>query len=179
MRWARHNIRWAPNVRAMAILQLLLGNIGVPGGASTRCAASRTCKARRTWRSCSTTAGLFGLPSDAQADLKTYNAKFDATSYWSNGPRFFVSLTKAWFGDAATKGNDYAFQYLPRPAATIPGLRCLRRCTRQNSGLICMVRIRLSAAQCPARTRRPGQTQWMVVMDLFGRDSLFLARPRR
>jgi formate dehydrogenase major subunit len=35
-------------------------------------------------------------------------------SYWQNYPKFFVSLQKAWWGDAATKENDWAFDYLPK-----------------------------------------------------------------
>ena len=30
-------------------------------------------------------------------------------SYWQNYPKFFVSLQKAWWGDAATADNDWAF----------------------------------------------------------------------
>ena len=34
--------------------------------------------------------------------------------YWVNKPKFVVSLLKAWWGDAATKDNDYAYDYLPK-----------------------------------------------------------------
>ena len=35
-------------------------------------------------------------------------------SYWQNYPKFFVSLQKAWWGNAATVGNDWAYDYLPK-----------------------------------------------------------------
>ena len=35
-------------------------------------------------------------------------------SYWQNYPKFFVSLQKAWWGDAATAENNWAFDYLPK-----------------------------------------------------------------
>src|SRR5205807_6097048 len=38
----------------------------------------------------------------------------NATSYWVNFPKFIVSQLKAWFGDAATAANDYAYDYLPK-----------------------------------------------------------------
>src|SRR5207237_4586382 len=37
-----------------------------------------------------------------------------ATSYWSNFPKFIVSQLKAWYGNAATQTNDYAYDYLPK-----------------------------------------------------------------
>ena len=35
-------------------------------------------------------------------------------NYWSNTPKFAVSLLKAMYGDAARKENDWAFDYLPK-----------------------------------------------------------------
>jgi formate dehydrogenase major subunit len=35
-------------------------------------------------------------------------------SYWQNYAKFHVSFMKAWWGDAATKDNDWAFDYLPK-----------------------------------------------------------------
>ena len=34
--------------------------------------------------------------------------------YWSNLPKFMVSLLKAWYGDAATPENDFCFDHLPK-----------------------------------------------------------------
>ena len=36
------------------------------------------------------------------------------TGWWSEFPKYAVSLLKAWFGDAATKANDFCFDYVPR-----------------------------------------------------------------
>src|SRR5262249_56851073 len=41
-------------------------------------------------------------------------AETSATSYWSNFPKFIVSQLKAWFGDAATAENGYAYDFLPK-----------------------------------------------------------------
>jgi formate dehydrogenase major subunit len=35
-------------------------------------------------------------------------------NYWSNTPKFHVSLMKAWWGPAATAENNWAFDYLPK-----------------------------------------------------------------
>ncbi len=39
---------------------------------------------------------------------------WESFNYWSNTPKFAVSLLKAFYGDAATKENDWAFHYLPK-----------------------------------------------------------------
>src|SRR6185437_154420 len=36
------------------------------------------------------------------------------TGYWANYNKFIVSLLKAWYGPAATKHNDFHFDWLPR-----------------------------------------------------------------
>src|SRR5262249_32880129 len=37
-----------------------------------------------------------------------------ATSFWENMPAFLVSQLKAWYGEAATKDNDFAYDWLPK-----------------------------------------------------------------
>ena len=40
----------------------------------------------------------------------------DAVNYFgTNYHKFLVSLSKAWYGDAATAANEYAFDYYPKP----------------------------------------------------------------
>ncbi len=39
---------------------------------------------------------------------------FQEAGWWVHYPEYFVSLMKAWYGDAATEENDYAFNYLPK-----------------------------------------------------------------
>lgn len=65
--------------------------------------------------------GYLSLPKDAEQDLQGY---LDARatkplrpgqmSYWQNYPKFFVSMQKAWWGDAATAENQFAYHYLPK-----------------------------------------------------------------
>ena len=44
----------------------------------------------------------------------TSNYESYPTGYWANYRKFIVSLLKAWYGDAATKENDFHFDWLPR-----------------------------------------------------------------
>jgi formate dehydrogenase major subunit len=51
-------------------------------------------------------------PHDTLGDY--ISAETSATSYWSNFPKFIVSLLKSWFGDAANADNGYCYEYLPK-----------------------------------------------------------------
>jgi formate dehydrogenase major subunit len=65
--------------------------------------------------------GYMTLPHEAEQNYADYVGKRAVkplrpkqTSYWQNYPKFHVSLMKAWYGDAATKENDWAYDYLPK-----------------------------------------------------------------
>ena len=60
--------------------------------------------------------GYMATPSEAaHPTLKDYlDKETPKASFWINKPKFFVSLLKAFWGDAATKENDFAYDYLPK-----------------------------------------------------------------
>ena len=68
--------------------------------------------------------GYLKMPNPNDADLATFLKRttptaskpgvWDSFNYYSNTPKFAVSLLKAFYGDAATKQNDFAFNYLPK-----------------------------------------------------------------
>jgi len=105
-------------VRAAAILQLLLGNIGRPGGGIL------ALRGHASIQGSTDVPTLFDLlpgylphPAVSRGDdtLDAYlRQSAPKGGYWSNAPRFMVSLLKAWYGDAATKENDYAYQWIPK-----------------------------------------------------------------
>src|SRR5205085_8260939 len=48
-------------------------------------------------------------------DLRGFvDAESSPTGYWGHMDAYLTSLLKAWWGDAATAGNDHCFDYLPR-----------------------------------------------------------------
>jgi len=105
------------NVRATAMLQLLLGNIGIAGGGVNAQRGESNVQG-------STDQGMLynyypGYLNSANAaihpTLKDYLEKeTPKTSYWSNKPKFFISMLKAWYGEKATKENDFCYDYLPK-----------------------------------------------------------------
>jgi formate dehydrogenase major subunit len=105
-------------IRAAAILQLLLGNIGRPGG------GIMALRGHASIQGSTDVPTLFDLlpgylphPSVVKGDdtLEKYMRESGVRGgYWSNLPKFMVSLLKAWYGDAARKENDYGYQWIPK-----------------------------------------------------------------
>ena len=122
--WTQHTFG-TQIIRAAAILQLLMGNVGRAGG------GVNALRGHSNIQGATDMAGIFDIlpgylkmPAPDDVDLATYlkrttptsskPAEWDSFNYWSNTPRFAVSLLKALYGDAARKENDWAFHYLPK-----------------------------------------------------------------
>lgn len=105
------------NVRAVATLQLLLGNIGIAGGGVNAQRGESNVQGSTDFAMLfHLIPGYLGTPTaSSHPTLKAYNDKETPSSgYWSNKPKFLASLLKAFWGDNATRGNDLAYDYLPK-----------------------------------------------------------------
>ena len=143
--WTQHSIG-AQNIRTLAIIQLLLGNIGMAGGGVN------------ALRGHSNIQGLtdLGLLSDqlpgymnlAKDDETTRNAYLDKrtpkplrpaqVNYWYNYSKFHTSLLKAWYGKAATAENDFCYDWLPKIDQVYDGLRAFDRMDQgKMTGYVC------------------------------------------
>lgn len=119
--WTQHTVG-SQNIRAMACIQLLLGNMGMPGGGINALRGHSNIQGLTDLGVMShLLPGYLGLPVEAETDLKTYLQKRTPKplrpgqmNYWQNYPKFMVSLLKAWYGPAANKDNDFAYDYLPK-----------------------------------------------------------------
>lgn len=119
--WTQHSIG-SEMIRTGAIVQLLLGNIGVAGGGMNALRGHSNIQGLTDLGLLSNSlTGYLSLATDAEQDLETYYKpralkplRPNQMSYWQNYPKFFVSLQKAWWGDAATAENSWAFHYLPK-----------------------------------------------------------------
>jgi len=105
------------NVRCMAMVQLLLGNTGRPGG------GVNALRGESNVQGSTDMALLFHIipaymntPNAAKhSDLAEYLEKETPTGgYWVNKPKFLISLLKAWWGDKATQSNDFRYDFLPK-----------------------------------------------------------------
>jgi formate dehydrogenase major subunit len=119
--WTQHSVG-SEMIRAGAIVQLLLGNIGIAGGGMNALRGHSNIQGLTDLGLLSNSLpGYLSLPTEAEQDLDTYYKpralkalRPNQMSYWQNYPKFFVSLQKAWWGNAATKENNWAFDYLPK-----------------------------------------------------------------
>ena len=119
--WTQHS-QGTEMIRTAAIMQLLLGNIGVAGGGMNALRGHSNIQGLTDLGLLSQSlTGYLTLPRETEQDLETYYKpralkplRPNQMSFWQNYPKFFVSLQKAWWGNAATKENDWAFNYLPK-----------------------------------------------------------------
>ena len=119
---ATHHTNGTQIIRSYAILQLLLGNIGIAGGGIN--AMRGESNVQGSTDMCLLSHILPGyLPVVRHTDdsLQTYLDRVTPTSndplslnWWKNTDKYIVSLLKAWWGDAATPDNDFAFHFLPK-----------------------------------------------------------------
>jgi formate dehydrogenase major subunit len=122
--WTQHTFG-SQIIRTAAMIQLLLGNVGRAGG------GVNALRGHSNIQGATDMAGLFDslsgylkAPIPTDTDLATYlkritpgtskPAPWDSFNYYSNTPKFAVSLLKAMYGSAATKENGFAFDYLPK-----------------------------------------------------------------
>jgi formate dehydrogenase major subunit len=108
------------NIRALCMLQLLLGNVGRPGGGVVALRGHANVQGATDLEVLyHELPGYLPMPlRDAHPDLMTYLEKETPKGgYWVNRPKFMVSLLKAFFGDAATKDNEYGYHWLPKRAS--------------------------------------------------------------
>jgi formate dehydrogenase major subunit len=122
--WTQHSTG-VQMIRAGAVLQLLLGNVGRPGG------GMNAFRGHSNIQGATDTAGTFEIlpgylktPTGPLATLQAYyeNAvpttmnkqAWASMNYWTNYPKFMVSLLKAAWGKAATKDNDWGYEWLPK-----------------------------------------------------------------
>jgi len=121
MGWTQHTVG-TQNIRTMAIIQLLLGNMGMAGGGVNALRGESNVQG-------STDHGiLFHIlpgylptPKAVWTDLKTYIEKNTpqtkdtrSVNWWSNRGKYITSYLKAVYGNNATKDNDFAYAWLPK-----------------------------------------------------------------
>ena len=114
--WTQHTIG-SQYIRAASILQLLLGNIGRPGGGVMAMRGHASIQGSSDIPTLfDTLPGYIPMPhAHAHENLEEF-IKADSAhrGFWNHMDTYMVSLLKAWWGDAATSENDYCFDYLPR-----------------------------------------------------------------
>jgi formate dehydrogenase major subunit len=119
--WTQHSIG-SQMIRQGAMVQLLLGNIGVSGGGMNALRGHSNIQGLTDLGLMTQLLpGYINLPVDSEQTWDQFIAaralkplRPNQLSYVQNTDKFMVSLMKAWWGDAATAGNHWAYDYLPK-----------------------------------------------------------------
>ena len=114
--WTQHTIG-VQYIRTAAIIQLLLGNIGRPGGGIMALRGHASIQGSTDVPTLyNILPGYMPMPqARADDDLDGYVRRNEAPAgFWGNLSDYLVSLLKAWWGEHATAENDFCFDYVPR-----------------------------------------------------------------
>ena len=113
--WTQHSVG-VQYIRTAAIIQLLLGNIGRPGGGIMALRGHASIQGSTDIPTLyNLLPGYLPMPkAKSDATLADYCRNNESPSgWWGEFPKYFVSLMKAYFGGAAQKENDWCYDYLP------------------------------------------------------------------
>jgi formate dehydrogenase major subunit len=114
--WTQHTVG-VQNVRAASIIQMLLGNMGRPGGGIMALRGHANIQGSTDIPTLyNILPGYIPMPRPAaDSSLEKFiDLNSPDTGAWGNLRNYAVSMLKAWWGDAATDANAYCFDYLPR-----------------------------------------------------------------
>lgn len=111
----------AQNTRAMSVLQLLLGNVGIPGGGVNALRGEPNVQG-------ATDMGMmvnehpaylkWANTTDRSSLRKWLESQTYSNGYYTNKPKFLISSLKEWFGENATFENDYGYDWWPKVPAS-------------------------------------------------------------
>src|SRR5690554_4928045 len=119
--WTQHSVG-SQNIRTMAMIQLLLGNMGRPGGGVNALRGHANVQGITDMNAYSEVlSGYMLAPTDDDPTRDVYLAKRtprplrpNQMNFPQNFPKWFTSLMKAYYGDAATAENDFAYDWVPK-----------------------------------------------------------------
>jgi formate dehydrogenase major subunit len=173
--WTQHS-KGSQNIRGMAMLQLILGNIGVRGGGMNALRGHSNIQGLTDIGLMSNLLpGYLTLPNQKEVDFDTYMStrgfkplRPDQMSYWQNYKKFFVSFLKSMWGEAATPENHFAYDWLPK--MDVPAYDVLRAFELMHqgkmNGYICQgFNPLLSAPNRKKCTEALSKLKFLVTMD--------------
>jgi formate dehydrogenase major subunit len=173
--WTQHTTG-VQNIRTAAIVQQLLGNIGRPGGGILALRGHASIQGSTDIPTLyNILPGYLPMPHTlSYPKLKNFiDANTSPTGWWGKFEAYWVSLMKAYFGEHATKENDWLFEELPRVDSDNSAYFTVRQMLEGN------VRGYIIAGENPAvghangRAHRLGlaKLDWLVVRDLVEIES--------
>jgi formate dehydrogenase major subunit len=171
--WTQHSVG-VQYIRTGAIIQLLLGNIGRPGG------GIMAMRGHANIQGATDIPTLFNLlpgylPMPHHARHETFRNWIDSIrhpgqkGFWSNAEAYAASLLKAYWGEAATPQNDYCYDYLPRMTGDHGTYRQVLDMIDGKIKGYFLVGENPAVGSAHGKAQRLGMANldWLVVRDLF------------
>lgn len=143
--WTEHSVG-TQNIRSMAIIQQLLGNMGMAGGGINALRGHANVQGITDMCLYSDTLpGYLGAPLDSDLDRKTYLEKRtpkalrpNQMNFPQNFPKWWTSLMKSWYGKEATAENDFCYDWLPKKDVSYDVLAMFDRMYQgKMTGFVC------------------------------------------
>lgn len=143
--WTEHSVG-TQNIRSMAIIQQLLGNMGLAGGGIN--ALRGHSNVQGITDQClysDALPGYLGAPLDSDLDRKSYLEKRtpkamrpNQMNFMQNYPKWWTSLMKSWYGKEATPENDFCYDWLPKKDVSYDVLAMFDRMYQgKMTGFVC------------------------------------------
>src|ERR1700751_614350 len=172
--WTQHSVG-SQMIRAGAMMQLLLGNIGAAGGGMNALRGHSNIQGLTDLGLLSNLLpGYLTLPGEKEQEYDKYIAaraykplRPNQLSYWQNYSKFHVSLMKAWWGDAATAENRWCYDYMPKLDKGYDMLQTFELMSQgKMNGYICQGFNPLAAAPNKAKMNAAlAKLKFLVIMD--------------
>lgn len=172
--WTHHSTG-AQTIRTGAMVQLLLGNMGIAGGGMNALRGHSNIQGLTDLGLMSNLLpGYMTLPNEGEQDFDAYIAaratkplRPNQLSYWSNYRKFHVSFMKTWWGDFATADNNYAFDYLPKLDKPYDLMQAIENMHQgKMTGYICQgFNVLASAPNKQKVTEALSKLKFLVIMD--------------
>jgi formate dehydrogenase major subunit len=168
--WTQHTVG-VQYIRAAAIVQLLLGNIGRPGGGIMALRGHASIQGSTDIPTLyNILPGYLPMPhTHAYGGLQDYiDMTSSPTGWWGKMDTFIVSLLKAWWGSVATEENDFCFGYLPRIDDDNSNYWTVQQMLQGNvkGYIIAGENPAVGSANGKANRLALSKLQWLVVRDL-------------
>ncbi|OGP50763.1 MAG: formate dehydrogenase-N subunit alpha [Deltaproteobacteria bacterium RBG_13_43_22] len=120
MGWTQHTVG-VQNIRAMSIIQLLLGNMGVAGGGVNALRGESNVQGSTDHALLfHILPGYLPIPRSHLATMEDYNKTTPqsndpgSVNWWKHRPKYMTSFLKSMYGGKVAQENDFGYGWLPK-----------------------------------------------------------------
>lgn len=138
--WTQHS-HGSQNIRTAAMIQLLCGNIGVPGGGVNALRGHANVQGLTDMGTLAASIpGYLAMPIDSEPTLDSHLVKrgfkplqANQISFWQNYRKFYVSFLKSFYGDKATPENNFGYDWYTKLDVVFDTLRMFETMHQGNT----------------------------------------------